>query len=58
VSDVPYKIPTEYQSPRNRQIGDAEDVVFNLPTDVVSACDIEDNLNDEISSAAEGTDLF
>jgi hypothetical protein len=53
-----YKIPTEYQSPSNRQSGDADDVTFNLPDDVVPASSIGDDSNYEISPAAEGTDLF
>jgi hypothetical protein len=40
------------------QIRDADDVAFNLPTDIVPASSIEDNSNDEISPAAESTDLF
>jgi hypothetical protein len=57
-STLPYKIPIEYQSPSNRQIGDADDVTFSRPTDVVPESSIENNSNDEISPAAEGTDLF
>jgi hypothetical protein len=55
---LPYKIPTQYQSPSNRQSGDVDDIAFKLSDDVVPASSIEDNSNDEISPAAEGTDLF
>jgi hypothetical protein len=55
---LPYKIPTEYQFPSNRQIGDAGDVAFNLPTDVFPASSIEDNSNDQMSSDVEGTALI
>jgi hypothetical protein len=51
-----YKI--EYESPSNRQIGDADGVSFNLPADLFPASSIEDTWNVEIAPAAEGPDLF
>jgi hypothetical protein len=43
---LPYKIPIEYQSPSSRQIGDADDVTFNLTTDNVPVSSIADKSND------------
>jgi hypothetical protein len=54
----PYKITIEYQSPINRQSGDAYDVAFNLPDDAIPASSIADNSNDGISPASEGIDIF
>jgi hypothetical protein len=55
---LPYKIPTEYQSPSNIHSGDAYDPVFNPLPGVVPASSIEDKSNDEIyPAAAEGTAL-
>jgi hypothetical protein len=55
---LPYNIPTEYQTPSNRQNCDADDVEFNLPSDVFPTSSIEENSSDAISPADEGTDLF